>query len=329
MPLNDLPKIDELRQFVGCHIVGVYRLSSIQEKISNAGHSRLQLELDDCTGTISGIVWPEYRTQCQGLKAPSFVYLEGDVREFDGRLSIHVRLIHTENPDVLSVGAQLLPRRLCPTAALPGLNHLVSLEDRLEGPMQGFLRRVLLDPEIGVPFMRCRGSVRHHHSMPGGLLAHSTAVLDLVMYAVLSALPDDHRSLDIAQIAYLLHDVGKIRTVGESRRPVNGLVVRHEIQSVKLLAPHLKWLEGRDPELSVGLEYVLDYIATPAKARGYAKYLVAEIVAAADQWSAAAHNGRDLGSLLSCAGAHPERLFGSAVLAANDSLIDDGVTHGN
>lgn len=328
MSLNDLPQIADLRRFVGCHIVGVYRVSGIQEKISNAGHTRLQLLLDDCTGTIDGIVWPQYRAQCHDLKVPSYVYLEGDVREFDGRLSVHVRMIHIESPDRLSIGAPLLPYRLCPPAARPGLAHLVGLENRLDGPMQGFLRRVLLDPEIGVPFMRCRGSVRHHHNEPGGLLAHSTAALDMVMYAVLSTLPDDSRSVDIAQIAYLLHDIGKIRTVGESRRPVNGLVVRHEIHSFKLLAPHLKWLEAQDSDLAGGLEYVLDYIATPAKARGYARYLVAEIVAAADQWSAAAHNGRDLSALLSGAPVSSNRVAGSALIAANDSPIEDEVSHG-
>ncbi|MGC8473939.1 MAG: TatD family hydrolase, partial [Candidatus Dormibacteria bacterium] len=50
-------------------------------------------------------------------------------------------------------------------------------------PLSGFLRSVLLDPAIGLPFLRCRASVSHHHADVGGLLMHSTEMLDLAAEA--------------------------------------------------------------------------------------------------------------------------------------------------
>jgi len=47
-----------------------------------------------------------------------------------------------------------------------GMRELARLEAELPAPLDGFLRSVLLDPAITLPFLRCRASVSHHHSFP-------------------------------------------------------------------------------------------------------------------------------------------------------------------
>ncbi len=37
--------------------------------------------------------------------------------------------------------------------------------------LKGFLNRVLMDPAIGPPLLRCPASQKHHHPQPGGLLS--------------------------------------------------------------------------------------------------------------------------------------------------------------
>ena len=86
--------------------------------------------------------------------------------------------------------------------------------------------------------------------------------------------------------------------MGASRRPAHALIVRHEMHTLLMLAPHLLWLEAQDPDLCLALKYVLSWVATPARARGGCTYLVAEMITALDAWSAAGHNVRDLTGLL-------------------------------
>ena len=74
--------------------------------------------------------------------------------------------------------------------------------------------------------------------------------------------------------------------------------MRHEVYTVRLLDPHLRWLAQVSPELNAAFEYVLNYIATPHTVRKPGKYLVADIVVAIDQWSAASHNERSFAALL-------------------------------
>jgi len=192
----------------------------------------------------------------------------------------------------------LLPRHRYAGEMLAAFDRLARLENSLPSPLDAFLRRVLLDPDIGIGFLRCRASVNHHHNFAGGLLVHSTEMLDLVADATHLPLPHDPWAPSMAQLAYLLHDVGKLRSVGETTRTRHGLVGRHEIMTIELLAPHLRWLELRSPELATVLRAVLGHLATPAKARGVSQFLVSEIVEKMDQWSAAAYNRRDTCKLL-------------------------------
>lgn len=188
----------------------------------------------------------------------------------------------------------LLPRRRCPDVALDGLERLARLETDLPSPLSDFLRQVLLDPAITLPFLRCRASVSHHHSYVGGLLVHSTEMLDFAAELTRQIIPNDAVSPHLAQLGYLLHDLGKLRSVGEIRRPQHALVVRHEFATIELLAPHLQWLEQRDAECATALRHTFAYLATPQATRRVPNHVVAEIVEKLDQLSAASHNRRDL-----------------------------------
>lgn len=277
---------------------GNYLLTECLEREGTSGQSRLQLTLEDATGRITGFLWPERRPYVRLPALPAAVVIQARVQHFNGKLQLKLHSLEPIDPECVPCAAALLPRQRCPEAAHTALHRLIALERDLPDPLGGFLRRVLLDSEIGIPLMRCRGSVRHHHAYPGGLLVHSTEQLDLAALVVRAALPHDDWASHIAGLAYLLHDIGKIRSVGESYRADYGLVLRHETIGSDLLAPHLRWLEHRNSELATAMRYVFEYLSVPHAVRRIPDYLVAEVVATLDQWSAAAHSGRDLQHLL-------------------------------
>ena len=277
---------------------GTYLLTGYGEHTGTSGQTYLKLIMEDANGRATGFAWPEARANVTCSATPAPVSVSGTVQQFQGHAQIKVHALAAVDPDQLTRATALLPRNRCPEAALPALDQLTRLEQALPDPLDGFLRRVLLDPTIGIPLLRCRASVAHHHSFVGGLLVHSTEMLDLAFDMTRRILPEDAWSPYLAQLGYLLHDLGKLKTVGEVRRPRYALVVRHEFATLEMLAPHLAWLEQRNGELAMALRYLFAYLATPAPARKVAEHAAAEVVATLDQWSAAAHNHRDLAHLL-------------------------------
>lgn len=279
--------------------IGTYLLTECSEREGESGQRHLQLVLEDTTGRVNGFVWPECRSSVQPASIHEPVQVVATVRSFEGRPQLRVQAMCSLKPWEAGAATLLLPRHRCPEPARGAFDRMAKLEHDLPSPLDGFMARALLDSEIGLPFLRCRASVRHHHAYAGGLLVHSTEMLDLIRQQVELLLPGDPWAPHVAQLAYLFHDVGKLRSVGESRRGQFGLVVRHEIITIELLAPHLRWLEQQDLKLAMALRYVLDYLAVPASARRVPHYAVAEIVAVMDQWSACSYNQHDLENLLS------------------------------
>lgn len=305
-----------LAELQGLTVRCSFLLTEIAEKACVRGGTCLQLSLEDGEGAVRGFVWPEHRHLIDATPLFSPVVVTAEVRVFDGRPQLRVQQLNAIQPDDVECAAELLPYRRCPAEARPALKGLSDFERSLPEPLRGFLRRVLLDSAVGVPLLRCRASVAHHHSQVGGLLMHSTSALDIAANLARWALPTDALAPAMTQLGYLLHDIGKLRSVGESSRPLHGLVIRHELHSLMLLAPHLKWLESQDADLGAALKYILAYVATPPKSRPWGDYLVAELVTSLDHWNAAGHNGRDLASLL--AGYKPDAATKPQVAAAND-----------
>lgn len=279
---------------------GIYLLATTVARNGQSGQERLTLTLEDKTGYITGVVWPDARKSTTfPATLPAPVRVQATVQHYDdGKRQLKVRALTSVDHAEVGRATQLLPRYICPPIAQAAFDQLAALEQALPPPLDGFLREILLDPAIGVPLLSCRGSVAHHHAYQGGLLVHCCEKLDRAFNVTHQIIPDDEWSPFIAQLGYLLHDLGKLWSVGTTCRARHALVARHELATVELLAPHLKWLDTHDPDLTAGLRYVLGYLATPASARKPADYVVAEVVATLDQWSAAAANRRDLDHLL-------------------------------
>lgn len=299
LPATPLGPIAPMRNRDRAMGSGLYLLTGAEERISTSNTPYLHVALEDTDGRMTGSIWPEHRHRAELPNLHSIVSVTGSVVPLGNRTHLKIECLAPASVDNVTYATDLLPRHRCPEKALPGLDALAAFERTLPAPLDGFLKRVLLDPAIGLPFLRCRASVSHHHAFEGGLLAHSTQMLDTAAVLARQVLPDDPTAPTMTQLGLLLHDLGKLRTVGETRRPQGALVVPHEFITIELLAPHLRWLETQDFELALGLRHLLSYLATPKKARPFAKYAVAEIIERLDELSAATHQGRDLEHLMS------------------------------
>ncbi len=296
---TSLPVIRQLAACAGQSGTGIYWLTGHHDHVGASGQHCLRLRLEDGTGAITAFAWPEVQVAITLPPEPSApMEISGRVQLFQDTPQLKLTAARPVALGRLPSVVSLWPQPWCPPIARQALARLGHLEAELPQPLRGFLQRVLLDVRLFPSFLTCRASVRHHHPYPGGLLVHSTELLDVTALLIRQVLPDDPVSSCLGQLGYFLHDLGKLQSVGTVHRGRYGLVVRHEMRTIELLAPHLAWLDAQDLAMATGLRKILEFLAIPAAARRRCDYFPAELVAMLDQVSAAAANQRDLDHLL-------------------------------
>lgn len=293
-----MTRISQFDRHTGERIKGQYRLRSAELRWTRYGDPFKRLVLDDATGQVAVYVWENsgylHRLPYQ-VPVPVAAALEP--RWLNNSVVANLVAIRSLSAYEIRNAAALLPAVDCPAAARDPLDKLVAFNEALNGPLREFLNRVLADPDIGVPLLTCKGSQRNHHQYPGGLLTHSVQVMAIAGDMARTRLTELETA--VIQLGALLHDVGKVRSIGPGNvRPVHQQIVRHETQTHRLLEPHLSWLDQRDPKAAAGLNYILDFISQPRANRGYAKFLGAELIEAADRMSAALANQKQLHDFL-------------------------------
>lgn len=148
-----------------------------------------------------------------------------------------------------------------------------------------FLLDILTNDALMAPFCQSRASHRHHHDQRGGLLAHSHEV---AMTAAM--LCSQHglgpRSIWVAFVGGLLHDVGKIRLYYNESAGICG---QHESLNFMVLGQQLEQLRLASPNVFEALSACLS-----VKVGQYTDpYQVANIVRMCDRLSAEVANWKN------------------------------------
>ena len=267
-----------------CH----FRVSEFRLESQPSGELRCRVILDDasdratllCSDALFPHFLPEVGELWAGILEP---------RIMDGRLYVRADSVwRMETAEVASHGASLLPRNACPSGARSALDELVQLVgDLSDTSLCAFANHVFADPTISPAFLRCRASANHHHSTPGGLLIHSVAVARRTADLAGRMRPSER---EVVMLAGLLHDVGKLATVGPGPgRPLLGRWIHHEAMTLELLAPHLSRLDQACSKSAALLRHSLVWYSRGGF--GFARFPGADIVKACDGVDVAMERG--------------------------------------
>lgn len=292
--------INQLDKHIDNTVEGQYLLTKITEHVAKNGNFYKQLTLEDATGSFTVYVWPKSGMLDKLPRLlPANVRVILDIKMLNQHLCGCLVSIYTLAPHEIKNAACLLPLSSCPYPARKSLESLVRFINHLPNtPLKSFVNNVFIDPEIAQSFLTTKGSMMHHHKERGGLLIHSVEVLKLA-FSLAQSCGLDEAEINIIAVAGLLHDIGKIRTVGAaSVRPVHYNLVSHEAQNLMMLSPYIDELVLRSPGQAAALKYIFNYLLTPRQTRGIAKFIGADIVVQADALSAALVNKRRLPDLL-------------------------------
>lgn len=179
----------------------------LREKVvsaTRAGRLMLRVTLADQSGSIPGVFFDVPAHVVESLVVGRGVEVTGRVGEYRGQMQIQIeRIVPTELTDLesyLPTASRPLPEM---EAEFDALRQSVTDPD-----LKRLLELIFGDPEVYRAFTRAPAAKYYHHACVGGLLAHTLAVVRLVLTAC-DLYPDLDR--DLMLTVALLHDVGKIR----------------------------------------------------------------------------------------------------------------------
>lgn len=192
---------------------------------------------------VNVIAWKESCSGLSHLWHGQRVSIDGRWEKFNGAWQVHCHSIQAEKKYLNEIRrARVLLRAIF--SWLP--------EDNLKQ----FLVRVFNDTTIVDDFSTAPASRAHHHAFTGGLMVHSVDVA----WRLFNQRQFSSRERYLGVVAGLLHDIGKIKTLTKSMtRTQVGSVMNHELLTLEILSPHLRWLDEHDFEMAISLRSLLTW----------------------------------------------------------------------
>lgn len=282
---------NSIAKHINTDVILQARVLNIQKMRSQHNGDYYQLRLADWFGETIGYAWSGCTAfdLIETIDAQDMPCIEvsGRVNRLNQQSSIRITSLYLINAAHTQNGALLIPRAATPKAAINAMSWLVQFMDAMDNDaLRDFLSSILLDPDIGIPFVKSRASDNNHHAYPGGLLVHSVEVARLVeINGHQLGLSDDE--ILITQVAALIHDLGKVNTVGGSNpRPMPTKLFRHEVQTIHLISPYLQKLNQTAPVQVWILTHLLDRFIG-SKGTYHSQFIGEDLVHYADCLSAA------------------------------------------
>ena len=267
----------------GARFAGEYKVGTAFHTTSRGGSRYIVIRLEDGSGYINAYGWPKqyhgpmWFSRHETIRVVGTLWLVGD------KWVVNLKQAEVVGETEENT-AHVTPAVACSRQDL--LKNLARVVAEISSPaLQGFVMRVLSDNDIAERFVTVPASVSHHHNYQSGTLDHSLECVDVVRR--MPDLTDDER--DVAVVAALFHDIGKIRTNTLGRLTPEGYWVHHNALTLEVLADHLRSLDQESPEAGHMLRHIWSSLhGGPTQPRSS----LVTLVRFADQYSAARERDR-------------------------------------
>jgi 3'-5' exoribonuclease len=284
MALHDPRKVKHSNQLNNLPIKqifsGIYRVCNKKSGEVINGINYTSIELHDATGLQIGQCETDAISWYQN-KPYELVTVKGYLEQSANQSLLHIMEIKPMN-SLVNIGTTLsLPRRLSLDPIW--LDRLMQIRRSIESPALGrFVDSIFADDDLAFAFLQVPASSKYHHNYAGGLLAHSVEVAEIT-----SNQQHDNKDVrDIAVVCALLHDIGKVKTLGVNlSSTVLGKVVGHDSLTLEICASTLKELDKAWPEASYTMRHVWSCSSPGAKYGFERNSTIANIIQFADKLS--------------------------------------------
>jgi 3'-5' exoribonuclease len=222
---------------------------------ARTGSSWLQLQLGDCTGTISGKMWDNFSELIATFECDDVIQVRGRIKLFNGQKEMAIEQIvpvlerDYDLKDFLphtKFDIEKLYAELC--AAVAGVEN-----PWLKQLLLGFIE----DPAIVPRLKRAPAAMTMHHAFLGGLLEH---VVSLIGLAKAVSAHYEELDADLLLTGVVLHDIGKIHELRYTRGidySTEGRLLGHITLGVSMVRDRMKAIPGFPAPLAVLIEHMI------------------------------------------------------------------------
>ncbi|HEX7878430.1 MAG TPA: OB-fold nucleic acid binding domain-containing protein [Candidatus Eisenbacteria bacterium] len=214
----------------------------------------LSMTLADRTGSIAAVLWDDAESIERSLKPGDIVKVEGSVQEYRDALQVKIDRIGFVDRGTVDLGD-----------FRESLADAEQVEARLRGqlatitnPWLGKLVNSFLDDaDFMARFRVAAAAKKWHHGFFGGLLLHTTELVELAA-AVTPLFPKADR--DLVVTGAFLHDIGKIHEL-EGDLAVDystaGRLIGHIVMGSQMALDRVRRIEGFPAVLSMHLQHLV------------------------------------------------------------------------
>lgn len=238
----------------------VYRISEKQLRTNKNDNYYIQFNLSDRTGMIGARLWNASVEQFEQIENAEYVRVEGTTQKFQGAIQLIARKLGAVAPEGINA-AEFVRYDAVDVSKREG--RLRELLNSVKTPdLLNLAWCFLNDEEFMDRFRKAPAGVKLHHAYPGGLLEHTTQMVE-----VASKIAELYPSLDRDRLllGVFLHDIGKTVELsfdGEMLYTDAGQMLGHSMLGVELLGEKIREAEKLggetfDPETAMLLKHYM------------------------------------------------------------------------
>ncbi len=240
----------------------IYRVTEKQLRSNKNGNFYLQFNLSDKTGMISARYWNATEELAMQFESGDYLLVEGTTQRFQGSLQFIATKFNRIDPktegfdesEFVRFNAVDIPKR---RARLQEMLRTVK-----DGDLLNLADCFLIDDVFMEAFCKAPAGVKLHHAYPGGLLEHTTQMMEVAL-EIAELYPVLNR--DMLLMGAFLHDIGKtveLSFEGETVYSDPGQMLGHPYLGTEMLAGKIREAEKLagtpfNPETAMLLKHLL------------------------------------------------------------------------
>ena len=229
------------------HVDEIFRIVDRQLRANRQGNHYLLLQLQDRTGTISGMRWNADERVVEKFPKGGFARIQAASQLHNGA----VQLIVSNMQNVEASGVNLEDFDAGTRVDVDSLwKELEEMVNRIEcSTLKPLCESLINDNAVASSLKQAPAGIKAHHAYPGGLLEH---IVSLMKLSDTLAIHYGDLDRDIIVAGALVHDIGKLEEMSfgsELGYTDAGQLLGHLVQGVQMIDRHIAALTASGVQL--------------------------------------------------------------------------------
>jgi 3'-5' exoribonuclease len=229
------------------HVDEIFRIVDRQLRANRQGNHYLLLQLQDRTGTISGMRWNADERVVEKFPKGGFARIQAASQLHNGA----VQLIVSNMQNVEASGVNLEDFDAGTRVDVDSLwRELEEMVNRIEcSTLKPLCESLINDNAVASSLKQAPAGIKAHHAYPGGLLEH---IVSLMKLSDMLAIHYGDLDRDIIVAGALVHDIGKLEEMSfgsELGYTDAGQLLGHLVQGVQMIDRHMAALTASGVQL--------------------------------------------------------------------------------